>query len=107
MANLGRYCKAYPISRFREFVGWSEKNDNARKEKKNVDGVDVEAPRELTDKDYLYLQENFTVTDGIFLDENIIFDQVDEDWVDYCKTKLNFQVPTYEPIKAEAGNSAS
>ena len=30
-------------------------------------------PRELTDDDYVYLQGNFTVTDGIFIDENMIF----------------------------------
>ena len=27
--------------------------------------------------DFLYLQENFTLTDGIFIDENIVFDDID------------------------------
>ena len=32
--------------------------------------------RQLTENDFLYLQENFQVTDGIFIDENIVFAEV-------------------------------
>lgn len=67
MATMGRYCKAYPITRFRKYKGWSEKAENVRKEKKPVDGEELEVERELTDKDFLYLQENYVVTDGIFI----------------------------------------
>jgi hypothetical protein len=70
MANMGRYCKAYPIARLREFGGWAENGENARKVRREIDGVEVEAPRELTDGDHLYLQENYVVTDGIFIDEH-------------------------------------
>jgi len=30
------------------------------------------------------MQENYVVTDGIFKDENIIFDNVTPEWKDFC-----------------------
>jgi hypothetical protein len=109
MAKMGRYCKAYPITRFREFPGWTENAQNARKVKQEVGGVEVDAPRPLTDEDHLYLQENLVVTDDIFLDENIIFDGTTTEWADFCKNTLKFEVPVYESAKSAgesvAGNS--
>jgi hypothetical protein len=105
MATMGKYCKAYSIKKLREFGGWTERTENARKEKqKGVDGKEVEATRTLTDNDYLYLQENHVVTDGIFKDENIIFDQVTPEWIAYCREVLKFEIPSYAstPIKEPA-----
>ena len=96
MAKMGRYCKAYPVARFREFKGWAENAQNAREETQTVEGKEVLAPRPLTDSDFLYLQENFTITDGIFLDQNIIFDQVSPEWVEFCKSTLKFEIPEYQ-----------
>ena len=87
MSKMAKYCKAYPITRLREFSGWTEKSENARK--------DNDAPRRLTDADFLYLQEDLVVTDGIFIDENIIFDNVTPEWTDFCKQKLGFEAPDY------------
>lgn len=100
MASMGKYCKAYQVSRFREFKGWSENSQNLRKRKEQVDGKEVEVQRELTDNDILYLQENYTVTDGIFLNEAVVFDQVTPEWISFCKETLDFQVP------AEAASNA-
>ena len=102
MATMGRYCKAYPIQRLRAFSEWSEKTENTRAEKHEADGKEVTAPRPLTDDDFLYLQENFVVTDGIFLDENIIFDHLTPEWIDYCKTDLKFEVPVCDTAEAKA-----
>lgn len=97
MAEMGRYCKAYPIQQFRAYPSWTENSDNLRQEKREGDGQEVVVKRELTEDDYLYLQENYVVTDGIFIDENIIFADVTPEWVEYCKGTLKFEVPTYEP----------
>lgn len=96
MANMGRYCKAYPVARLREFSGWVENGENARKVKREIDGVEVEAPRELTDGDHLYLQENYVVTDGIFIDEHIVFADVTPEWKEFGKNALEFEVPVYD-----------
>jgi len=98
MSKMGTYCKAYPIDRFRQFPGWSEDSQNLRKQE--VDGKPGDTPRELTEQDHFFLQEDFTVTDGIFIDENIIFGQekVSPEWKEYCEQTLQFAVPVYEPI---------
>jgi hypothetical protein len=90
MANMGRYCKAYPIKRFREFSRWSENLQNLRKETKHVDGKDVTGTRELREDDFFYLQENLVVTDGIFIDENVVFDNITPEWEEFCRHELNF-----------------
>ncbi len=95
MAIMGKYCKAYSLKKLREFSPWPERVENVRKEKNEVD-------RELTDNDFLYLQENYVVTDGIFMDENIIFDNVTPEWKDFCENTLGFEIPVYEPVEVRA-----
>jgi hypothetical protein len=88
MPILGRYSKAYSLGQLRKFSGWTEKSENARRIRKEIDGEIVEEARALTDEDYVYLQRNFTVTDGIFVDENIIFSDVTPEWIQFCHTVL-------------------
>ena len=95
MAQLGRYCKAYPIKRFETFPGWSIKAENLKKES--------DTPRQLGEKDYFFLQENFVVTDGIFVDQNIVFDQITDDWKSFCARELKFSPTGSEIEQARAG----
>ena len=83
MSKMGRYCKAYPIAKLHEFGDWA----------KCYRGPEKVVDSENSDENYLFLQENFTVTKGIFLDEEIVFDNVTSEWEDFCKNTLNFQVP--------------
>jgi hypothetical protein len=83
MSKMGRYCKAYPIAKLHEFGDWGK---YYRGPEKVGDSVNSE-------EDYLFLQENFTVTKGIFQDEEIVFDNVTSEWQDFCKNTLNFEVP--------------
>jgi hypothetical protein len=101
MKKMGAYCKAYPIQRLREFSGWTENAQNARSERTEIDGKQVEEPRALTEDDFLYLQDNYTVTDGIFKDENVIFDDVTPQWLDFCRDVLKFEIPE---IQKEPGS---
>ncbi len=96
MANMGRYCKAYSIKRFRQFSDWSENLQNLRKETKQVNGEEIVTTREIQDDDFFYLQENLVVTDGIFLDENIIFSSTTSNWEEFCRNELKFEIPVYE-----------
>jgi hypothetical protein len=77
-----------------------EESQNARREPKEVDGQTIEEVRVLTDDDHLFLQEDFTVTDGIFLNENVIFGNVTPEWVAYCKETLAFEIPDYQTAPA-------
>jgi hypothetical protein len=88
MSTLGKYCRAYPLSQLRQFPGWVERADEARKLRKEIDGEIVEAVRTLTDEDYVYLQLDYTVTDGIFVNENVIFNEVTPEWIEFCQRVL-------------------
>ncbi|MCP4608049.1 MAG: hypothetical protein GY845_04980, partial [Planctomycetes bacterium] len=82
MTTMGKYCKAYLLKRMREFGEWSEKAENAREEKQEENAEEIKVTRELTDDAIVYLQENYIVTDGIFKERNIIFDDVTPDWIE-------------------------
>ncbi|MCG6136124.1 MAG: hypothetical protein MET45_15985 [Nostoc sp. LLA-1] len=101
MATMGKYCKAYSLKKLREFSQWTECAENTKKEQKEVEGEKIESNRELTDDDFLYLQENYVVTDGIFKDENIIFDNVTPEWKDFCHNILDFEIPVYETVQVK------
>lgn len=99
MAEMGSYCKAYLAKQFRAFDGWKEDVSDLRKETQEVDGKEVEVQREaIDDDDILYLQESYVVTDGIFKDENVVFDDVTDAWKAFCHDTLEFEIPEYEPL---------
>lgn len=104
MAEMGRYCKAYHVRRLREFPGWQPRLENLRADSELVDGEEVTRTRaELDDADILYVQETLVVTDGIFLDENVVWDQVTPEWEAFCRGPLGFEVPEDDlPQPAEA-----
>jgi hypothetical protein len=84
MPNMGKYCKAYPIERFREYAGWREASPPPNADSADVPGEDR----------YLYLQETFVVTRGIFLDEDVVFDSVTPEWETFCTQTLQFDPAT-------------
>lgn len=99
MAEMGKYCKAYLAKDLRKYQGWSENLENLRQEDEE-DNKDAEPRTELKDDDILYIQETYVVTDGIFLDENVVFDDVTDEWKEFCTKELDppFEIPVYEPI---------
>ena len=97
--EMGNYCKAYLAQQFRQYPGWTENAANVRKDKQEVGGKEVEVERQLDDDSILYLHESYIVTDGIYNDENIIFDNVTDEWKSFCHETLGFEVPVYEPIE--------
>jgi hypothetical protein len=89
MSTIGRYCKAYPVEQLQEFGGWSDIYRRPEVGEQAAAGDGAATP----ENDYLFLQEDFTVTKGIFLDEDVVYDNVSQEWVDFCKNRLNFKVP--------------
>jgi hypothetical protein len=110
MAIMGRYCKAYAVEQLRKFPGWKERLDALAPLENEEDGT--EQPRtSLADDDYLFLQETFVVTDGIFQDEHVVFDDVTPEWQAFCTGELAFEIPDYaradEPPPEAAGDAAA
>lgn len=106
MSTVGKYCKAYIVKQLRRFSGWTEKAENAKKEKRVVDDQEIESDRVLTDDDYLYLQENYVVTDGVFKDEHVIFDDVTPEWIAFCQQVLGFEMPASARVEPAEGADA-
>jgi hypothetical protein len=102
---MSQYCKAYSIKELRKFHKWKEKKENARTEKKVTNGKEIEAPRKLSSDDYLYLHENYVVTDGIFADKNIIFNSTTKEWKNFCENDLKFRIPDFVTNKIQEGDS--
>jgi hypothetical protein len=93
MTSPGKYCKAYPIARFREFAGWYEDERNARPVDHEPDNAKAGQPRKLETTDFLYLHDDFTVTDGVLVGKYVIFENVTPEWISFCQTTLGFQPP--------------
>jgi hypothetical protein len=93
MATMGCYCKAYPIGEFRRYARWSEKA--VAKPPEPIEAAPAEAASEEPEEPYLFLQENLTVTDGVMLDEYVVFDDVTPEWEAFCREQLQFEVPAW------------
>lgn len=89
MSEMGRYCKAYPVERLAEFDGWAGGYRRPEVEERPEADNGQPAP----ENDYLFLQENLTVTKGIFLDRDVVYDNISPEWVEFCKNRLEFEVP--------------
>ena len=89
MGKMGQYCKAYPLTAVRQFAGWSENANGFRKDE-STESATGERPN---DDHIVYVQENYVVTDGIFIDENVVFDDVSDEWKEFCQNTLNFELP--------------
>jgi hypothetical protein len=103
MGKMGQYCKAYQLDAMRQFARWHE---NAQAFRKREDAAAESADGDPPDNDHIvYLQENHVVTDGIFIDENVIFDEVTEAWIEFCQKTLNFELPDGAIATAEQAES--
>ncbi len=89
-----KYCTAYHLSDLRRYSAWKEKNE----------------AESLADDDVVFLHQDYTVTKSMWAGEDVIFDDVNEDWKNFCSTELRFVVPDsldLIPRAAEAASSAA
>jgi hypothetical protein len=76
---IRKYCKAYYLKDLRAYSGWTEKRE--------------EKEPELTDEDVVYLWDDFVVVRSPVLPGGVIFDNVTQEWQDFCHTTLQFEIP--------------
>jgi ankyrin repeat protein len=87
------YCKAYSLSDFRRFSGWTESKINWKVDSES--GADSESACErLSDEDIVFLHSDLTVTQSMWHNENIIFNRITPEWQAFCTETLQFKVPT-------------
>jgi hypothetical protein len=91
MTQMGSYCKAYYVRDLAAFPGWRPDLRSLRAETREEEGREVEVQRAaLAEDDVLFLQEDFGVTDGIFLDEHVVFADTGPEWRAFCTGVLGF-----------------
>lgn len=88
--QLSKYCKAHPLGKLREYSGWSESRINWKVAGEKI-GEDRQ--RQLTDEKIVFIHQDFTVTESIWHDENVIFNQVTPAWEEFCADSLKFKIP--------------
>jgi ankyrin repeat protein len=88
--SLRHYAKAYLLRDLRKFSGWREERINW---KETIPADDNGNSLELTDSDVVFLHQDFTVTQLIWPGENVIFNQVTPEWLEFCEQELQFTVP--------------
>ena len=104
--EMSNYCAAYEARNFRKYPDWTENAANVRKDKQEVGGKEIEVERQLDDDSILYLHDSYIVTDGIYKDENVIFENVTDEWKRFCHETLGFEIPVYEPIEIPSAPEA-
>ena len=99
MARMGTYCRAYHVRDLSAYPGWRPDTAQLRP------GADASPRTALDDEDLLYLQDDHTVTDGIFQDEHVVFTDDGPEWRAFCAGPLGFAPPA--PAEAESEPAAS
>lgn len=107
MPTMSTYCKAYLLKDLRAFAGWSEPAGYLRTETAETDAGPVDSQRALADDDYVFLHDNLTVSDGIFVDEQVLFSAATPEWQAFCRDTLQFEVPDFEKEHQEQLSAAA
>jgi hypothetical protein len=58
-----------------------------------ADGVTAAATEAVEPLEYYFLHDSYVVTASVFVDEQIAFDTVTDDWKRFCHERLEFAVP--------------
>ena len=79
MSKSSQFCKAYLARSLREFAPcerqWQQSGHG------------------LADEDVVYVHDDFVVRSGIFPEDEVVFDQVTDDWKHFCHERLSFEIP--------------
>jgi hypothetical protein len=76
----------------RQFSGWSESRINWQGSAGNNAAEDQETPG-FFDHDVVFLHQDLTVTQSMWHNENVLFQQITPAWEAFCTTVLQFRVP--------------
>ena len=84
-----KYCKAYSLGDLRNHSNWSEGRVNWKEKDAGNNG---NANERFTDEKIVFIHQDFTVTESMWHNENVIFNSVDSAWKEFCADSLKFKV---------------
>lgn len=99
-----QYCTAYHLRDLRRYPAWTENKLESSKTSENGQA------QTLSDDEVVFLHQDYTVTRSMWADEDVIFNQVTDQWRQFCATELRFAVPDsldLIPQRAEAAQGAA
>jgi hypothetical protein len=88
-----QYCKAYHLREMRRFADWSESKLNWKEEEDEADSSEL-VEQGFSDDAVVFIHQDLTVTQSMWHNENVIFNQVTAAWREFCAKELRFEVPT-------------
>lgn len=86
-----RYCTAYHLGDLRRYPGWTENKIESAESAPAAEGNGQ--PAGPADTDVVFLHQDYKVTKSIWPNEDVIFDNVTDEWKAFCTTELAFVVP--------------
>jgi ankyrin repeat protein len=104
--ELRKYCKAYYLKDLRAFDGWSESHINWQGNAEQSAAEDS-GTRSFSDDDIVFMHQDLTVTQSMWHNENVIFNQVTPAWEEFCGNILQFKVPDDFDLLPKTQNTKS
>ena len=86
-----KYCKAYRLSELRRYPAFTESKTEKQATRDQSNGSAEQS--ELSADDIVFIHQDFTVARSMWEHEDVIFDQVTPEWIDFCSRELSFKVP--------------
>lgn len=77
------YCRAYHLRELRAYDDWEESGE----------GDAQDSAESLGEEDVVYLHQDYTVTRSMWHGEDVLWDEITEDWVTFCQDQLDFAIP--------------
>lgn len=87
------YCKAYYLKDLRAFPGWKEQRINWEDGRYDDPEEGQPAKTQFADDDVVFLHHDHTVTELVWINENVLFNDVTDAWKTFCREQLDFRVP--------------
>lgn len=87
------YFASYQLGELRRYPAWAENKLGVREASPVAAGGQAPDGGGLSDDDVVFLHQDYVVTKSIWHDEDVIFNEVTEQWKDYCRNELQFAVP--------------
>ena len=94
-----KYCKAYYLEDLRKYPSWRESRINWK-----ISGDGRSVSESFPDDKIVFIHQDFTVTESMWQNENVIFNQGDHSWKEFCANTLKFKAPDDLDLIVESAN---
>jgi len=89
-----KYCKAYHLRDLHKFSGWTDSKINWKEDKDTDEGDKTEGgDKEFSDDNVVFIHQDFTVTQSMYHNENVIYNNITSEWRQFLEDDIQFKVP--------------